>query len=370
MNLRDLVNLLECLVIRLCALVSFSQPQFITSNLRAFVPSWPVLVITLFLFSCDQKTNNTPFEITLPDYVPVIPTPDDNNLTFEKIDLGKKLFFDKTLSSDSTISCASCHMPQFAFSDTVAFSKGVNAETGNRNSPTLTNVAYNSTYFWDGGAETLELQLNVPFTDHVEMNMSYPELIARLEKNNEYRRAFIRLYDDKPTLFGLTRSLASYQRTLLSFNSKYDHFVQGDSTALNKQEIAGMILFFSERTQCSTCHVGFNFTDNSFHNIGLYEEDEDYGRMRITTRESDFGKFKTPTLRNVALTAPYMHDGSLETLAGVIDHFNSGGKNNPRKSALIKPMGLSHQEKENLIAFLNTLTDYSFIDEHNETINH
>lgn len=328
-----------------------------------------LIVAILFnaFFSCQNTSpQQTPFNYNLPNHFPAVAIPDDNDMTVEKIELGEKLFFDSTLSSDSTISCASCHLPKFAFSDTLSLSKGVNNALGKRNAPTLTNVAYNAFYFLDGGANTLELQLHVPFTEHQEMNMTYPELINRLNKNKYYMKSFNAIFGKDPDLFGLTRAISAFERTLISTDSRYDQFIAGDSTILSKPEIAGMNLFNSDETHCSNCHNGFNFTNNSFENIGLFELDEDYGRMRITTRTSDHGKFKVPTLRNVEVTAPYMHDGSMNTLMEVIDHFNSGGKNNPRKNALVKPLGLNNSEKENLVAFLKTLTDNSFLEFQNK----
>lgn len=288
--------------------------------------------------------------------------PDDNLFTQERWELGKKLFYDPVMSLDSTISCSSCHQAELAFSDDVSFSLGVEDRLGTRNSPSLANVAYHPYYTREGGVPTLEMQILVPIQEHNEFDFNIVLLAERLTRDSTYVSMSKRAYDREPDAFVITRALANFERSLLSGYSPYDQFENyGDMTALTNSEINGMSLFFSERTNCSACHSGFNFTNYSFENNGLYEEYPDVGRFRLTGEEEDIAKFKVPSLRNVELTAPYMHDGSILTLEELIEHYNTGGKNHPHKSSLIKPLNLTDTEKKELVLFLKALTDMSFI---------
>lgn len=309
----------------------------------------------------DFDWNNQAVTIDIPSHFPDISHPEGNEPTALKIKLGKKLFFDKRLSKDTSIACASCHFQQHAFSDNKSLSEGFQKRNGFRNAPPLFNLAYHPYFFLDGGVPTIELQILAPIEDTNEMNFSVLEVIQRLENDKEIQKLAQLAYQRKFDPFVLTRSIAAFERTLVSGNSRYDKYIQGDSLALSPDEKQGMNLFFDKKTNCSKCHSGFNFTDYSFRNIGLYEHYADSGRARISLNPLDRGKFKTPSLRNIALTAPYMHDGSFSTLEKVIAHFVEGGKNHANKDELIRPLSLLAEEQTQLLRFLHTLTDSNFI---------
>lgn len=300
--------------------------------------------------------------IPIPAGFPAIQFPADNAYTPQRWALGKQLFFDPVLSQDSTISCASCHNPAKAFSDEVAVSKGVEGRLGTRNSPTLTNVAYLPYYTREGGVPTLEMQTLVPIQEHNEFDFNIVLIGERLRRNPKYVQMAKEAYNREPDPFVIARALANFERSLVSGNSAYDKYTyQNKATALTEKEQKGMALFFSEKTKCSQCHSGFNFSNNAFENNGLYDNYTDSGRKRLTNLSADFALFKVPTLRNVGVTAPYMHDGSITTLEAVVEHYNTGGKNNPQKSNQIQPLNLTVEEKDQLVAFLKSLTDYNFI---------
>jgi cytochrome c peroxidase len=205
------------------------------------------------------------------------------------------------------------------------------------------------------------MQILVPIQEHAEFNFNIVLIAERLQKNDSYVRASLDAYGREPDAFVITRAISCFERTMLSGNSRYDQFINGNHFSLSGQEIRGKDLFFSNELACSECHAGFNFTNYAFENNGLYEEYQDPGRFRLTGLETDRARFKVPGLRNVGITAPYMHDGSMATLAEVIDHYNSGGKNHPHRSHLIKPLHLTENEKKDLEAFLQTLTDHDFL---------
>jgi cytochrome c peroxidase len=321
--------------------------------------------VSLFIVSCaidpeivaaDRLTINS-----VPPGFPPIPYPEDNLPSADRIALGKELFFDPILSVDSTISCSSCHLPESAFTDNRSVSVGVEGRIGFRNAPTLTNVAYAPYMLMDGGNPNLELQIFVPIEDHNEMAFNLVLLTERLTANSYYNIRFQEVFDAAPSPYGITRALAAFERTILSGNSTYDQFKQG-TTSLSYEAMQGMELFFSEALSCSGCHNGFNFTNWAFENNGLYTTYyPDSGRARITRDPADAGKFKVPTLRNIAVTGPYMHDGNLASLEDVVEHYNNGGQDHPNKSSLIQPLGLSSEQKNNLIRFLETLTDNAFL---------
>ncbi len=306
-----------------------------------------------------------PYLLALPGGAPLPVIPADNPLTSASVRLGKALFLDDRLSMGRGISCASCHRPGHAFSDTVALSKGIHGGTGLRNAPTLANVAYHPLLNRDGGAPSLEQQTLVPLTDTLEMGADLSALVALLGGLEPYRSLSQAAYGRPFDLFVLTRALASYQRTLISGTSRFDRFLyEGDSTALSAEERAGWAIFNGKRGNCSACHGGFDLSDHGFHNIGLsLDHGADPGRQRITLNPADRGKFKTPTLRNIALTAPYMHDGSMATLEQVIDHFSSGGLPDANRDPLLAPLHLSIQEKQDLAIFLRSLTDERTLDQ-------
>lgn len=301
--------------------------------------------------------------IEAPTGFPPVSFPADNVPTQEKIELGRKLFFDPILSLDSTIACASCHFPENAFSDVKALSIGVNNGVGFRNAPPLFNLTYQPDFFRDGGIPTLELQILSPLDNPDEMHLPFQEAVERLARHPLYPNLFRKAFDRGVDGFGLVRAIASFERSLLSGNSAYDRFLQGDKSALSDDAKAGLELFQSAELKCSTCHSGIHFTDFSFANTGLKTDySDDFGRARITLDSSDIGKFRVPSLRNVEVTAPYMHDGSLATLEAVIDHFASGGNNDPNKHPAISGFAITSTEKSQLITFLGSLTDHKFLE--------
>jgi len=328
---------------------------------------WLYFLATIsFALSCNlddvEPSHFAPKFMEIPNGFDEIEFPEDNAFSQSRWDLGKRLFYDPVMSLDSSISCASCHSSELAFSDDVAFSLGVGDRLGTRNAPTLANVAYHPYYTREGGVPTLEMQILVPIQEHNEFDFNIVLLAERLKADSSYIQMSMEAYDREPDAFVITRSLACFERSLISGYSRFDHYENyEDFTALTQHEINGLELFFSDRTNCSTCHGGFNFTNYAFENNGLYEAYADVGRFRFTGDEEDLATFKVPSLRNVELTAPYMHDGSIKTLEDVVEHYNEGGLNHPHKSSLIKPLNLTQKEKEELVEFLKTLTDYSFI---------
>lgn len=320
-----------------------------------------VLFFVIFLSACLHRSlfSGSLSEISLPKGFPEINFPEDNGFTKERWLLGKKLFFDKSLSLDSSISCSSCHQPALAFSDSVALSLGVKKLIGTQNAPTLTNVAYHPYYTRLGGVSTLEKQILVPIQEHNEFNFNIIEIAKRLQVNKEYMQLSKKAYNRDFDYYVITRAIANFERSLISGDSKYDRYKQG-LIKLTESEKQGMDLFFSEKTNCSKCHTGFNFSNYAFENNGLYETYKDVGRKRLTEKDEDLEKFKVPTLRNVELTAPYMHDGSFKTLNEVVKHYNNGGRQNKQKNVLIKLLNLTETEQKSLVKFLNTLTDRKF----------
>ncbi len=324
------------------------------------------LMLVLVIWGCDEE-NVDPLEeeysINVPDHFPDpdLYIPENNPLTEGKVKLGKMLFFDSMLSRDSSISCASCHLPEHGFSDPRRFSLGVEGTIGRRQSPALINVVYGQNFFWHGSVSSLERQILSPLESELEMDNTMAEVIRRLEANPEYLQQFEEVFGEGPTPNHVTDAIASFERTLISANAPYDQYLAGDSTALSPSQVRGMNLFFGEKAECFHCHGGFNFTFEEFLNNGLYESYQDQGRYEITGRESDIGKFKVPTLRNIAFTFPYMHDGSISTLEQVIDHYASGGANHPNKSGLVRRFILSDEEKQDLVNFLRALSDEAFI---------
>ncbi len=340
------------------------------------ITNWSNLLrlVSIFLclwafVACEKDTSNTnsqlqapPYTFNLPLGFPTPEIPEDNPMTLEKIALGKMLFFDPILSRDSSISCGSCHFQEVAFTDSLPISIGIEEKLGFRNTATLANVAYHPYLFKDGGVPNLERQVAVPIEDETEMGFTMLEAVQRLAKHPHYPTLIQEAFGREVDAFAITRAIACFERTLISGNSPYDQYqFQGNATALNSQEQTGLELFFSERTQCSSCHSGFNFTNYDFVNNGLYTNYTDLGRYRITFEDNDKGKFKIPTLRNIAQTAPYMHDGSLPNLEEVVAHYNTGGTSHPNKDTRIKPLNLSAEEQEALIAFLHSLTDEHFL---------
>lgn len=322
-----------------------------------------ILVILLgfgFISNSFQKQEIEPYVLEIPKGFPNPVIPENNQLTSARVELGRMLFYDPILSVDSSISCASCHKQSLGFADDQIISPGVEGRLAMRNAPTLANVVYNPTFLFDGYLETLEKQVLVPIEEHPEFANNIVDISKKLAKDPIYSRLSREAYNREIDPFVITRSISAFERTLISGNSKYDQEVFQKKSVLNKSEKRGMNLFFNE-LECASCHSGFNFTNFSTQNNGLYEVYSDTGRMRVTQLEEDRAMFKVPTLRNIELTAPYMHDGSIATLEEVIDHYQSGGENHPNKSDKLKPFKLSKKEKKDLINFLKCLTDNSFI---------
>jgi cytochrome c peroxidase len=326
-----------------------------------------VLFVVFVLISCRKVEDMTVVDynkldkILIPQGFSDINFPIGNEFTSDRWVLGKKLFYDKRLSLDSTLSCGSCHKPEFAFGDNQPTTNGVKNRPGTRNVPSLANVAYHPYYTREGGLPTLEMQMLVPIQEHNEFDFNLVLIVERLKNDIDYKRLSQSAYDKDLDAFSITRSITNFERSILSGNSTYDLYINGKQNALTQNEKLGKDLFFSDKTNCSKCHGGFNFTDYGFKNNGIYENYKDLGRFRLTQLNEDVGVFKTPSLRNIGLTAPYMHDGSLKTIEEVIDHYNSGGKLHQNKSQLIKSLNLSDSEKENLRLFLLTLTDNSLV---------
>lgn len=311
------------------------------------------------------ETSPTPYQVELPAGFPPLPIPADNALTGERVELGRRLFYDPILSRDSSVSCASCHMQGLAFTDAKRISPGIEGRLGVRNTPTLVNLAYQPYFFGEGGSPTLELQVVGPIENEHEMDLPIADAADRVGQIEHYRTLAQRAYPQRKQVdpYVITRALGAFQRTLISGNSPYDRYqFQGKEDALTPAQRRGMELFFSDRTDCGTCHSGINLSDYQFYNVGLTAaKPADLGRFRVTNDSADIGAFKTPSLRNVALTAPYMHDGSLPHLQAVIDHFDQGGHGHPLQPSSIRPLGLSKQEKADLLAFLQALTDRDFL---------
>ena len=281
-----------------------------------------------------------------------------------KVKLGEKLFFDPILSLDKTISCASCHKPEYGFSDVTSLSLGVNDSVGTRNTPSVMNMASRAHYFYDGRASTLEEQAIGPIENLVEMNLKIEEAVKRLNDSELYSILFLKLYAEEPTKENLVIALAEFQRTLESDGSApHDKWMNDeDSAALSISQQRGRELFL-DKAKCFDCHFGPDFTGDEFRNIGTYDEKQykDKGRFDETKDSNDLGKFKVPGLRNIALTAPYMHDGSLETLEEVIEYYSDPYMfvETPinMDSIMITPLRLTYHEKEDLVNFLHSLTD-------------
>ncbi len=279
--------------------------------------------------------------------------------------LGEMLFFDPILSEDSSISCASCHKPAFAFADTSAFSKGVHGRLGNRNTPSAMNVSARDFLFWDGRASSLEQQALGPIENPVEMNLKLSEAIKRLNRSKKYRNLFYSIYKTAPTTKALASAIAAYERTLETSATPNDRWMNDEPNGMTDQQVRGRDIF-RVKAKCFECHFSPDFTGDEFRSIGLFNgtTHNDSGRYVVTKNLADIGKMKVPGLRNVAMTAPYMHDGSFKTLREVIDYYDNPHARMPdginRDSVLAKPLGLTEQDKQDLEAFLYALTDDRF----------
>ena len=283
-----------------------------------------------------------------------------------KAGLGKKLFSEKILSKDSSVSCASCHKPQYAFADTVTFSIGIEGKLTSRNTPSVLNMKNRPYYFWDGRAASLEEQCLMPIRNPDEMGLPVEDAVKRLNTSREYKMLFQTIFRENPTAKNLAAAFSAFEQTLETVDSKFDDW-SNNLKKLTASEEKGRELFVGDKAKCFDCHRMEDFTTDEFKNIGLYNGSNlnDAGLYNITKKESDLGKFKTPGLRNVAVTAPYMHNGMFKTLDEVVEYYNNPGKfvNNPINidDALKQPLGLTVNEKKDIIAFLKTLTDKAFL---------
>jgi cytochrome c peroxidase len=293
------------------------------------------------------------FKLTMPAGLADMKIPADNPLSAEKIELGKQLYFDKRLSRDDTISCASCHAPDKGWSNGERFATGVRGQKGGRSAPSVMNTGYYSLQFWDGRANELEGQALGPIQNPIEMDMTLDEVVAKLNKIAGYRSQFRSVFNTDVTSDGIAKAIASFERTVLSGAAPYDRYVAGDKKALSEGAARGMQVFFN-KGHCSACHQGPNFSDGGFHNIGIGMDDAkpDEGRYAISKLLGDRGAFKTPSLRDIARTAPYMHDGRLKTLEEVVDHYAKGGTANDQLDEEIYEIKLTAQDKADLVTFM------------------
>lgn len=324
---------------------------------RKHVSAIGVLLLGVMLALC-VRTPQAEDRFLANGPLPPVPVPENNPQTDAKVRLGMQLYFDTRLSADNTISCASCHRPDAGWADPRPVSEGVGHAKGTRNAPTVLNAAYHPAQFWDGRAATLEEQALGPIQNPVEMQMTMPMAIERLKSIPGYVKQFREVFGSDPTPETIAKAIAAFERTIVSKNSPYDRYLAGDRTAMSPAAVRGMKLF-NGKAHCSACHSGPNFTDGKYHNVGVgYVNGKfaDEGRYVVTKNPKDRGAFKTPGLRSVALTAPYLHDGSEKTLEDVIEFYNRGGNPNPYLDKLMMPLHLTPQEKRDLVEFLKALT--------------
>jgi len=325
---------------------------------------WALFSIIALIVSCESipEFDDQPVHLKYPSWFPTPVIPKDNALSTLRIELGRRFFYSTEFSKDRATSCASCHLPSAAFTDGRKTSIGVHGKPGRRNAPSLANMAWMPYFMMEGGVPTLELQALAPIADTNEMSLEILELAERLNDNRYLREMSLAAYRREIDPYVVTRALASFQRTFVSADSHYDRYeFQGQMDQLSESQIRGRDLFFSRQTKCGGCHTDPFLSDFDFHNIGLYTVYSDSGKERVTYASTDAGKFKTPTLRNVALTGPYMHDGSMQTLEEVVAFYNRGGEDHPNKDFRVQPLGLSEEEQKDLVAFLHSLTDWNFV---------
>jgi cytochrome c peroxidase len=284
--------------------------------------------------------------------------PSDNPYSAQKAYLGRLLYFDTRLSADGTVSCGTCHKPNLAFTDGVAVSTGIKGQKGTRNSPTVLNRAYSLAQFWDGRAVTLEEQVLGPMANPIEMGNTHMAVVKTLKSVAGYRILFTRVFGtDDITVDRVAKAIATFERTIQSGNAPYDRYKAGNPNAMTPQQIHGMNIFI-DKAKCDKCHEGINFTSNSYANlgIGMDKPKPDLGRYIVTKDPKEWGAFKTPTLREIEHTAPYMHDGSLKTLDEVVDFYDKGGRPNKNLDERMKKLNLTAVEKKDLVEFLKALS--------------
>ena len=331
------------------------------------------MLCAVVIASCKKETDPapvdsgpTPYTLMIPEGLPQMQIPADNPLTVEGIALGRKLFYDPILSGNNQMACASCHRQNFSFSDSsIAFSIGIDNLPGVRNGMPLVNLGWQKKFFWDGGAADLESQVIGPIENPLEMHETLANAIAELNAHPEYPALFKKAFGISAiTTPYVMRAIAQFERTMMSGNSRYDQWKRGQAS-LTAQELNGLALYEDPlKGDCNHCHVtGSTFSDFEFRNNGVDSIYADAGRYKITLNPADSGKFKTPSLRNIALTAPYMHDGRFTTLQQCLDHYNTGFHYSPTLDANLQTSvkgRMSAQDMADIIAFLNTLTDTEF----------
>lgn len=299
--------------------------------------------------------------MTVPDIAPLpayVPTPPTNLGYLQKVELGRQLYFDTRLSKNNSVSCAFCHNPGTGFADARQFSIGAFGTAGGRQAPTVYNTGFLPLQFWDGRAGSLEEQAIGPIHNPIEMAEKHETVVPKIAKIPGYQKQFQLIFGGGASLQHIAEAIAAFERTIVSQNSAFDKYVLGDQKAMDEAAVRGMALF-KGKARCALCHNGPNFTDNQFHNLGVPQVGplkEDLGRFVVSRLERDKGAFKTPTLRSIVETAPYMHDGVFKTLEEVIDFKNAGGGATPNLSPLMKPLNLTAEEKADLLAFLKALT--------------
>jgi cytochrome c peroxidase len=290
--------------------------------------------------------------------LPPLPPSPDNPLTAEKVELGKLLYFDKRVSKDGTLSCATCHDPQMAWAEHTPTSEGIHHQKGARNAPSVINSAYAKSQFWDGRAKTLEEQAIGPAENPIEMGNKMENVVETLSQVPEYRERFQKVFGTGVTKDGFAKAIAAFERTVLSGDSPYDRFQQGDQAALTDAQKRGLEVYTAN---CATCHGGPLLSNYRFYNagVGMDKPQPDEGRKKVTGKASDLGKFRVPSLRDVAATAPYFHDGSAATLADAVALMVAGGKDNANLSeamSSVRETKLGANEQKDLVEFLKALS--------------
>ena len=296
-----------------------------------------------------------PYKVPLGLQAPDIPS--DNPVTDAKVDLGKALYFDKRLSRDGTVSCATCHDPAKGWTDQAPVSTGIKGQKGGVSAPTVLNSAYMEFQFWDGRAKSLEEQAKGPIQNPIEMGFTHEEAVARLKTIKGYAPMFKKAFGDEVIdIDRVAKAIATFERTVLTGNAPYDRWLAGDKKAMGESAVRGHRVF-NGKANCAICHDGFNFSNSDFHNIGvgMQAKEPNLGRFAQTKDPNHTGAFKTPTLRNLKYTAPYMHDGSEATLEAVVEYYDKGGFKNAHLDGRMKPLGLTPEEKKDLVAFMEAL---------------
>jgi len=301
----------------------------------------------------------TPFEVKVPLGLPPVPIPADNPMTVEKIELGKMLYFDKRVSADGTISCATCHDPKMAWAEHLPTSKGIHEQVGGRNAPTVINAAYATTQFWDGRAKTLEEQAVGPVANPIEMGHTIEGMVQTLDGIPQYQELFKKVFGTGVNAENFAKAVAAFERTILSGNSPYDRYKAGDQNALTDAQKRGLKVF--EESGCADCHTAPLFSNYEFYNagIGMNKEKPDEGRKTVTGKDEDMGAFRVPSLREVANTGPYFHDGSVATLEEAVAIMAKGGIDNPHRSAdfdTVREAQITSEQQKDLVEFLKALS--------------